>query len=481
MGAHDPYQNKIPGTPGGPTLGGGGPATPSQPTPPPAAPPMDAHNRQAMQQQAIAAGQDPTKIGQYTPPAGPNITAAQAGQFHADPVQAVRSYYGGTADDQARELANITAHSTARANQLNAMGTQFANQANQAAAGYGANAAQAYGQQNQTRGQALDAVSQLHNFYQQGPGPSQAAALLNQQSDAAMAQNLALARSGRGAGDNAMAMRQAMFQNANQQQVLGQQQAANSAAEAANWRGQQLQAMGQEQNALGNIRGQDLGAYGQGQAGQMGFTGMGMQAQGALGQAAANQGQAGDALRAGVLGQQLGADQATNIANAGLGQQANITNAGFDYQTWAAQNNLAMQKYGIDKNVQMQNQAREDQFINGLVQAGATAGTVALAASDERVKRSVRADVFDLRPAQGYSYEYKDPSAPGTAPGRQFGPMAQDLERTPAGASTVRQMPGGTKAVDTSRLALVNTGAIAELQKKHDDLAAEIARIRGGR
>lgn len=65
--------------------------------------------------------------------------------------------------------------------------------------------------------------------------------------------------------------------------------------------------------------------------------------------------------------------------------------------------------------------------------------------------------------APGYSFEYRNPSAPGAAPGQQFGVMAQDLERTPAGRSVVFQGPGGQKMVDTGRLAMQNTAAIGEL------------------
>lgn len=76
----------------------------------------------------------------------------------------------------------------------------------------------------------------------------------------------------------------------------------------------------------------------------------------------------------------------------------------------------------------------------------------------------------DLRPAQGYSYEYKDPSAPGAAPGRHFGPMAQDLEKTPAGKSVVETGPNGMKRINAPRLTLVNTSAIAEQQRRLDRL-----------
>lgn len=87
------------------------------------------------------------------------------------------------------------------------------------------------------------------------------------------------------------------------------------------------------------------------------------------------------------------------------------------------------------------------------------------------------APAVDLTPAQGYSYEYKDPAAHGQ--GRFYGPMAQDLEKTPAGASTVKSAPDGTKIVDTSRLALVNTAAVSELQRKQQAQARQLAALGG--
>jgi hypothetical protein len=78
------------------------------------------------------------------------------------------------------------------------------------------------------------------------------------------------------------------------------------------------------------------------------------------------------------------------------------------------------------------------------------------------------APAVDLRGAPGYSYEYKDPRAPGSAPGRQIGPMAQDLEHT-AAAATVHDTPHG-KQVDTPRLTMVNTAAISEMQRQLEAL-----------
>lgn len=86
--------------------------------------------------------------------------------------------------------------------------------------------------------------------------------------------------------------------------------------------------------------------------------------------------------------------------------------------------------------------------------------------SDEREKEAIKA--FDE--TAGYSYNYKDPEAMGATDGRQFGIMAQDLEKTPAGRSVVKKGPNGTKMVDTSRLALVEGAAINGLLKRIEAL-----------
>lgn len=94
--------------------------------------------------------------------------------------------------------------------------------------------------------------------------------------------------------------------------------------------------------------------------------------------------------------------------------------------------------------------------------------------SDERAKNSggkmSAMDVFRKTP--GYSYEYKHGmmGAPGTAPGKHFGPMAQDLEKTPAGKSVVKPGPDGMKRVDTSRLALLQSAALHDIVKRLDKM-----------
>jgi len=89
----------------------------------------------------------------------------------------------------------------------------------------------------------------------------------------------------------------------------------------------------------------------------------------------------------------------------------------------------------------------------------------------ENQSRGLQAPAVQMaQQAPGYSFQYRNPSAQGAAPGQQFGVMAQDLERTPAGRSIVVQQPNGTKMVDTGRLSMQNTAAIGELGNEIEQL-----------
>lgn len=83
------------------------------------------------------------------------------------------------------------------------------------------------------------------------------------------------------------------------------------------------------------------------------------------------------------------------------------------------------------------------------------------------------------RNAPGSYYDYKDPSAPGADGARHYGPMAQDLAKTPAGATTVTKMPDGKLGVDTGRLSLVNTAAVSAQQKQIESMAAQLEALLG--
>lgn len=98
---------------------------------------------------------------------------------------------------------------------------------------------------------------------------------------------------------------------------------------------------------------------------------------------------------------------------------------------------------------------------------------------DAALRRDREGTEVDLRPAEGFRYRYKNPDAPGADEGEHYGPMAQDLERTPAGRSVVRTGPDGTKMVDTGRLSLVNTAAVSEQQRRLDEIEALLGSARG--
>jgi hypothetical protein len=81
--------------------------------------------------------------------------------------------------------------------------------------------------------------------------------------------------------------------------------------------------------------------------------------------------------------------------------------------------------------------------------------------------------VTDLRGAQPYEYEYKDPERHGE--GTYVGPMAQDLEHLPG---VVQRGPDGTKSINTPRLTLGLTGAVSEQQRRIDAQQREMERMR---
>jgi hypothetical protein len=86
--------------------------------------------------------------------------------------------------------------------------------------------------------------------------------------------------------------------------------------------------------------------------------------------------------------------------------------------------------------------------------ASAKAAGPAAAASDKNEKKDIKdanKDVNSFLDAiSAKSYEYKDTSMPGTAEGKRFGVMAQDLERSPMGKALVEEV-NGTKMVNTSQ------------------------------
>lgn len=121
-----------------------------------------------------------------------------------------------------------------------------------------------------------------------------------------------------------------------------------------------------------------------------------------------------------------------------------------------------------------------DKFYPGTATYDAGATSTAkpqMYTSDERQKTGL--DPRHAEPAemmehlQPYSYDYKP--GRGLPPGRQYGIMAQDLEKTPMGASVVEDTPRG-KAIDASRATGLHFAAEANLHQRLRALEAQRGR-----
>jgi hypothetical protein len=116
--------------------------------------------------------------------------------------------------------------------------------------------------------------------------------------------------------------------------------------------------------------------------------------------------------------------------------------------------------------------------------SGAASAVAAGAASDERVKHKRAAPSLGVlrefvSAGKGEFYEYTDTKIPGTREGKNFGPMAQDLQRTAIGRTLVKPGPDGVLRVDTGRLALADHSAISHLASRLQRLERRAAK--GGR
>lgn len=251
--------------------------------------------------------------------------------------------------------------------------------------------------------------------------------------------------------------------------------------------GRAAQGLGAQQNALGMY---EQAALGQGpsvaelqmrQGGDQAIANAAaIAAQGRSGNLGSMQRQAGQAgaalgIQTNQAAAQLraGEQQAALAGYAGLGtqmQQAGaqeqLTYAGFGNQQQLAAQQLGTQYDLGRRELAMQQQQNNRQFGMGLGQliAGGAAGagqTAAMFMSDERLKTGIAPGGGEASEALaalggGATFNYVPGAGP---PGRRIGPMAQDMERTPAGASAVIDTPAG-KAIDRDQaLGLALAGA----------------------
>ena len=321
-------------------------------------------------------------------------------------------------------------------------------------------------------------LAALNNFANAGEGPSAAQAQLQAGSDAAQRSALSMARSGRGAGDSAAALRDASFNNAATQGTVAGQSAQLRAQETDAYRQRQLAALNAAMGGAGAIRAGDAAAaqLAQGTRAQdLGFQQqMDQRSQFGTQTALASQAQ-NDAARQGLLGAGLGyannalgysqLGQAGELGYAQLGQ--NALNSQADYE-------LAQQQMSLD--AAKANQSADLEKDSGIV--GMAASAVGAMFSDERLKKDIKSEralaralgkgggeLETLGHAPAYKYKYKDPTMPGTRPGTQRSSMAQDLERGPHGRAVVTDTPQG-KMVNYDEVVKLTPGALTELNQR---------------
>ncbi len=344
------------------------------------------------------------------------------------------------------------------------------------------NTATAYASDAASSTQQDRQLAALNNFAKGPAGPSVAEAQLAAGGDAAQRSALSMARSGRGAGESASAMRDAAFNNATTQGTIAGQTAQLRAQESATQREQQLAALNAAMGGASSIRAGDATAAGlaQGTRAQDLAWQQQKDAQAQFG-TSANLQQRGmnDAYSKGLYDTGLGyaqLGQQGELNYAQLGQQGalgyaqlgqNALNAQTDYE-------LAQQQMQLDAN--KANQQADLEKDSGIV--GMVGGAVGSLFSDERLKKDIKAEkalsralgkgggeLETLGNAPAYSYKYKDPTMPGTRPGTQRSSMAQDLERGPRGHEVVTDTPQG-KMVNYDEVIKLTPGALTEMNQR---------------
>lgn len=346
------------------------------------------------------------------------------------------------------------------------------------------------------QGQA-DAYAALMRAGLAPEGPSAAQAQLNTGTNQALQSQLALARSGRGMGQSASALRRASSNSALIQGEAANQAAILRAQEDAAFRDRQLRAFGAAGGLAGEIRGADVG-----QAQYL--TDAELRARALNDQAALGYGQLGLGAYKGGAETAMGGEELANRIRelelrGSMGYEENLTTlTGIETGQLKAADALAAQREA------------------GLINAGGSLLAAGISASDIRAKENIRplAELRGIRnpwtgrllaepgkedfararqygsgletpateavrEAPGYRYRYNKDAQEwfGEDANEHFGPMAQDLEQTPAGRSTVVEGPGGVKMVDTGKLALVNTAAQNETVQRQDTLEARIQQL----
>lgn len=144
-------------------------------------------------------------------------------------------------------------------------------------------------------------------------------------------------------------------------------------------------------------------------------------------------------------------------------------------QAQANRDLAAMQAQTSQFNAQLQAAAqqgylnRQQQYDTGLIGAGASTAAAAAMLSDEQKKKDIKPANDDIKKMldalSAEKYKYKEPSVEGAAPGKRYGIMAQDLEKSKPGASVVMDSEGGKKIDANQSIGLI-FAALANLNER---------------
>jgi hypothetical protein len=320
------------------------------------------------------------------------------------------------------------------------------------------------GPQDQARAYQNSLMQQLQ-AQANGQGPSLAQGMLHQGMDQAARQQMGLLASNR---NNPLAALQASQNLGQNGQALAQQAAQQRMQE-------QLNAQGMLGQMAGQMRGQDLDFAGQNA--QLGMQNAQMSQQN-------NQFNAGQFN--GMLGQDMGAQNAMAQLQAQLSQQNNQYNAGQSNQMSEAYNQMMlqqmMQQNAINGGFSGDYQKALLGVMNpstalqgaGAAASGAAALLPAVAGlSDERQKTDIAPGQKSLQEfldaLEAHEYAYKDPTLPGTSEGRHTSVMAQELEKSAIGKRMVVETEHG-KMVDYGKGLPAMLAALADLHKRTAEL-----------
>lgn len=300
---------------------------------------------------------------------------------------------------------------------------------------------------NPANQQQQSALSNMLLQQAQGNGPSAAQAQLQAGNSAAIAAQMAMARS----SNDPNAMRQAQFNAATQTQQNANQAAQLRAQEMQSGRSlaaQQFEgARGQDLSQRGQDIGQNQFNAGQEQQNQQFNQGMKQQTEALI----------SDYINKGMT-----------LAEAN--RQAQIDAQKTQYAV-ASGNEAARMGY---------NNAGNNQFGDFIGKGLETVGKVgtAVAMSDERAKTNVQDGGKDVRgfldAISASKYEYKDEhkAGPFGGKGTYVSPMAQELEKTKLGKSMVSEDETGTKIVDYGKGFGAMLAALADTNKRLKKIGA---------